>query len=67
MLSNIFTALKSIVDFIQMEWSHVVSFFGILGQSLTAIPKFLTYIPLFAVPFVSVGISVLFVRKIINR
>lgn len=67
MLSDIFTSLKSIVDFIQMEWSHVVSFFGIVGESMSALPKFLTYLPLFLVPFISVGISILFVRKIINR
>lgn len=67
MLLDIFNALTSIVNFIQMEWSHVLQFFDILGESVGFIPKTLTYLPSFSVGFVSVAVSILFVRKIINR
>lgn len=67
MLSDIYNALVSIVNFIKMEWEHVVDFFQFLGESMTYMPKFFSYLPSFFVPFASLLVTILFVKLIVNR
>lgn len=67
MLSNIFNAIKSIIDFVGMQWQHIVSFVQNLFGAGAKLLLFMTYLPLFLVPFVSAAISIFVVRRILNR
>lgn len=67
MLADIHAYIVTIGDWFALEWSHAVDYL----QSIVSLPEELTnlytYIPSFLVPFIASFVSILIVRKVINR
>lgn len=67
MLADILTNLKGITDFIALEWGHVVEYVQnvvVAGQRFEDVTS---YLPPFFLPVVGSAVSILIVRRIVNR
>lgn len=67
MLSDILIDLNGIVDFISLQWQHVLSFLNTVISVPDQLEQFVSYLPSFALPFFSAGIGILIVRRIVGR
>lgn len=67
MLADILVNLNGIVDFIKLEWGHILEY---IENVVTAGQRFndvTSYLPSFLLPVVGSAVSILIVRRIVNR
>lgn len=67
MLADILINLNGIVDFIKMEWGHVLEYVNNVVNAGQRLEDVTAYLPPFLLPVVGSAVSILIVRRIINR
>lgn len=67
MLADIHAYITTVGQWFAVEWSHAVDYLHSIISLPEELTNLYTYLPSFFIPFVASFVSILIVRKVINR